>query len=214
MQTAARAPICLSVSGIHGRKGWRLEQRQRSPWYATRSYERKTIWSTGRNRNSPGGVASSRSPSSRLPVWFSRSLRNSSFERRSSSFVALDAATSSWRACIISITCCGGRLSPPFGAIGPCLVLLIFLVLAGGTVFCIVPHDGRQMFLSVDQSTFVRLRESHAQESLCSVVLSFRLNTWKHKDKGRPRDCLHSDPQVNLKARKHQNSLTNTVTVF
>ena len=27
----------------------------------------------------------------------------------------------------------------------------------------------------------------------------------KHKDKGRPRGRLHSDAQVNLRARKHQN---------
>jgi len=34
------------------------------------------------------------------------------------------------------------------------------------------------------KNTFVRLRESHAQESLRSDVLSFWLNTWNTKTKG------------------------------
>ena len=34
------------------------------------------------------------------------------------------------------------------------------------------------------------------------------MNAWKHKDKGRPRGRLHSDAQVNLRVRKHQNYLT------
>ena len=41
VQTAVRAPICLSVSGIHGGEGWRLERRQRSPWNAARSDVRR-----------------------------------------------------------------------------------------------------------------------------------------------------------------------------
>jgi len=42
-------------------------------------------------RISLGGVAGSRSPSSRVPAWFCRSLCNSSFERHISLFVARDA---------------------------------------------------------------------------------------------------------------------------
>jgi len=74
-------------------------------------------------------------------------------------------------------------------------------------MFCIVPHGGRQMFLLVDQ---IRLRASTSisrPESLRSHVLSLLECLKTQRQKGRPRGRLHSDAQVNLRARKHQNSL-------
>ena len=70
--------------------------------------------------NSLGGVSGSWSAPSRSAAWDCRSLRSSSFERRRSSLIACDTTksawmrswfalyttTSSWRARIISITCC------------------------------------------------------------------------------------------------------------
>ena len=47
-------------------------------------------------------------------------------------------------------------------------------------------------------------RYFHARFSVPSFVPFSRSNTWNHKDKGRPRGRLHSDAQVNLRARKHQ----------
>ena len=148
--------------------------------------------------NSLGGVTGSRSLSSRPPAWFCRSLRNSSFERRSSSFVARDTAKSAWmrswfaldaaisslRAYIVSITCCRVTFSPPFGATGPYLVLLIFLVLAGGTMFCIGPHGGRQMFLPVDLRAFVRLTIL-SRPFLCAFARAFL--SFKHLNSQRQR---------------------------
>ena len=100
-----------------------------------------------------GSVSGSCSSTSRSPVWFRKSLRNSSLVLCNSSFLAsdaarsiwirswfaLDAATVSWRACIVSMICCRVRLSPPFGATDPCLVFLILMdlssILVNGTMF-------------------------------------------------------------------------------
>ena len=88
--------------------------------------------------NSLGAVADPWSAPSRSVVWVCRFLRSSLFMACDAtksawmrSWFVLDAATSSWRARIISITYCRVRASPPFGAIGSCLVLLIFLGFSG-----------------------------------------------------------------------------------
>ena len=53
---------------------------------------------------------------------------------------------------------------------------------------------------------------SYAYVTLTSKILAFTrafpvMNTWKHKDKGRPRGRLHSDAQVSTRARKHRNCI-------
>jgi len=60
------------------------------------------------------------------------------------------------------------------------------------------------LFLPVDQKHLRASTSLSRPESLRLHVLSLWLNAWKHKDKGRPRGRLHSDAQVNLRARKHQ----------
>ena len=72
-------------------------------------------------------------------------------------------------------------------------------------MFCIVPHGGRQMFLPIDRK---RLRASMtiSRPRIPAFTRAFLpIEHLKHKDKGRSRGCLHSDSQVNLRARKHQN---------
>jgi len=60
------------------------------------------------------------------------------------------------------------------------------------------------MFLPVDSIAFVRPRQSHAQSSVPSFVLSCDQTPEIAKTKGRPRGRLHSNAQVNTRARKHQ----------
>ena len=83
----------------------------------------------GRALRGTGGARSSaaRSPTCR------KSLRRSSLALRSSALSARHAATSAWRARIVSKICCVVTLSPPGGTIPanlavPCLVLLILVV--------------------------------------------------------------------------------------
>jgi len=60
------------------------------------------------------------------------------------------------------------------------------------------------LFPSVDLRRLMRLRQLCVQESLLLMCLSPDEPPENTRDKGRPRDRLHSDDQVKHRAKKHQ----------
>ena len=72
-------------------------------------------------------------------------------------------------------------------------------------MFWIVPHGGRQMFLSVDPKRLCASTTISRPRIPVFTRAFLPFEHLKHKDKWRPRGCWHSDAQVKLRARKHQN---------
>ena len=147
------------------------------------------------------GVTGSCSSTSRSPAWFRKSLHNSSLVLRNSSFLAwdaarstwmrswsaFDAATASWRAYIVSMICCSVRLSPPFGATDPCLVFLILMDLFFRSCeWDNVLNQAPRWAPNVSAGWLDCLRTSTTitRPDISTFIRAFlRSNTWNNKEK-------------------------------
>ena len=66
---------------------------------------------------------------------------------------------------------------------------------------------GAKCSCRLTRNAFVRLHHSYVQSPCVHLCLSCDEHL-KHKDNGRPSGHLHSDAQVNTRARKHQKLYT------